>query len=95
MTYELEFSVQALKEWEKLNSTVREQFKNKLRERLNRPRVQKDKLSGQKDCYKIKLRNAGYRLVYQVLDDVVVVFVISIGKRERSEVYNAAHKRLR
>ena len=52
MTYELEFSVQALKEWEKLNSTVREQFKNKLRERLNRPRVPKDKLSGQKDCYK-------------------------------------------
>ena len=95
MTYELEFSVQALKEWEKLNSTVREQFKNKLRERLNRPRVPKDKLSGQKDCYKIKLRNAGYRLVYQVLDDVVVVFVISIGKRERSEVYNAAQKRLR
>lgn len=95
MTYELEFSVQALKEWEKLNSTVREQFKNKLRERLNRPRVPKDKLSGQKDCYKIKLRNSGYRLVYQVLDDVVVVFVISIGKRERSEVYNAAQKRLR
>ena len=95
MTYELEFSVQALKEWEKLNSTVREQFKNKLRERLNCPRVPKDKLSGQKDCYKIKLRNSGYRLVYQVLDDVVVVFVISIGKRERSEVYNAAHKRLR
>ena len=31
----------------------------------------------------------------QVLDDVVVVFVISIGKRERSEVYNAAQKRLR
>ena len=95
MTYELEFSVQALKEWEKLNSTVREQFKNKLRERLNRPRVPKDKLSGQKDCYKIKLRNSGYWLVYQVLDDVVVVFVISIGKRERSEVYNAAQKRLR
>ena len=95
MTYELEFSVQALKEWEKLNSTVREQFKNKLRERLNRPRVPKDKLFGQKDCYKIKLRNSGYRLVYQVLDDVVVVFVISIAKRERSEVYNAAHKRLR
>ena len=94
MTYELEFSVQALKEWEKLNSTVREQFGNKLRERLSHPRVPKDKLSGQKDCYKIKLRNAGCGLVYQVLDDVVVVFVISAGKRERGDIYKTAHKRL-
>ncbi|MBO9483463.1 type II toxin-antitoxin system RelE/ParE family toxin [Salinisphaera sp. G21_0] len=42
-----------------------------------------------------RLRNSGYRLVYQVLDDVVVVFVVSVGKRERSEVYNAAQKQLR
>lgn len=95
MTYELDFSALAWKEWQKLNSTVREQFKAKLRKRLKNPKVSKDKLSGQKDCYKIKLRNSGYRLVYQVLDDVVVVFVISVGKRERSEAYKAAQKRLR
>ncbi|MBO9484457.1 MULTISPECIES: type II toxin-antitoxin system RelE/ParE family toxin [Gammaproteobacteria] len=95
MTYELDFSALAWKEWQKLNSTVREQFKAKLRKRLENPKVSKDKLSGQKDCYKIKLRNSGYRLVYQVLDDVVVVFVISVGKRERSEAYKAAQKRLR
>lgn len=95
MTYELDFSALAWKEWQKLNSTVREQFKAKLRKRLKNPKVSKDKLSGQKDCYKIKLRNSGYRLVYQVLDDVVVVFVISVGKRERSKAYKAAQKRLR
>ncbi|WP_422466838.1 MULTISPECIES: type II toxin-antitoxin system RelE family toxin [unclassified Endozoicomonas] len=95
MTYKLDFSALAWKEWQKLNSTVREQFKAKLRKRLENPKVSKDKLSGQKDCYKIKLRNSGYRLVYQVLDDVVVVFMISVGKRERSEAYKAAQKRLR
>lgn len=95
MTYELDFSALAWKEWQKLNSTVREQFKAKLRKRLENPKVSKDKLFGQKDCYKIKLRNSGYRLVYQVLDDVVVVFVISVGKRERSGAYKAAKKRLR
>lgn len=31
----------------------------------------------------------------QVLDDVVVVFVVSIGKRERGGVYNPVQKRLR
>lgn len=30
MTYKLAFNVSALKEWKKLGSTVREQFKKKL-----------------------------------------------------------------
>lgn len=34
MTYSLEFLPSALKEWEKLGHTVREQLKKKLRERL-------------------------------------------------------------
>uniref|UniRef100_UPI0006ACB4ED type II toxin-antitoxin system RelE family toxin n=1 Tax=Escherichia coli TaxID=562 RepID=UPI0006ACB4ED len=33
-------------------------------------------------------------LVYQVIDEKVVVFVISVGKRERSEVYSEAVKRI-
>ena len=94
MTYELDFSKQALTEWQKLNSTIREQFKKKLHERLVIPRIPKDKLTGQPDCYKIKLKNSGYRLVYQVQDDIVIVFVISVGKRERSKAYKNAHKRL-
>ncbi|MCQ5003286.1 type II toxin-antitoxin system mRNA interferase toxin, RelE/StbE family, partial [Escherichia coli] len=36
----------------------------------------------------------GYRLVYQVIDEKVVVFVFSVGKRERSEVYIEAVKRI-
>ena len=39
MTYKLAFNVSALKEWKKLGSTVREQFKKKLQERLENPRV--------------------------------------------------------
>jgi len=38
------------------------------------------------DCYKIKLRSAGYRLVYQVRDGELVVSVIAVGKRERNHV---------
>jgi mRNA interferase RelE/StbE len=47
-----------------------------------------------KDCYKIKLRKAGYRLVYEVRDEEVVVLVVAIGKRERNAVYKTAAKRL-
>ena len=43
--------------------------------------------------YKIKLRNAGYRLVYEVRDREVLVLVVAVGKRERNEVYKAAARR--
>lgn len=39
MTYELAFDRRALKEWQKLGHTIREQFKKKLAERLENPRV--------------------------------------------------------
>ncbi|EAB9897857.1 RidA family protein [Salmonella enterica subsp. enterica] len=39
MTYKLAFNESALKEWKKLGHTIQEQFKKKLRERLENPRV--------------------------------------------------------
>ena len=73
MSFELAFLEEALKEWGKLDRTIREQFKSKLQERLENPRVPSAKLSGHADRYKIKLRSAGYRLVYEVRDKEVVV----------------------
>ena len=93
MTFRLEFLPSAFKEWEKLGHTIREQLKKKLRERLSLPRIPADALHGMPDHYKIKLRNAGYRLVYRVEDDRVVVTVVAVGKRERSDVYAAAKSR--
>ncbi|MBF7065398.1 type II toxin-antitoxin system RelE family toxin [Aliarcobacter butzleri] len=87
MTYNLEFKPQALKEWSKLGSTIKEQFKKKLEERLENPKVEKDKLSGYENVYKIKLKTAGYRLAYQVKDEEIVVLVLSIGKREKDKIY--------
>jgi len=86
--------VDAFKEWNKLDKAIKEQFKKKLKERLNNPRVESSRLSGMKDRYKIKLRSAGYRLVYEVDDGVIVVTVVAIGKRERNAVYKTAAKRL-
>ena len=87
MTYNLEFKPQALKEWNKLGSTIKEQFKKKLEERLENPKVEKDKLSGYENVFKIKLRTLGYRLAYQVKDEEIVVLVLSVGKREKEKIY--------
>ena len=96
MTYKLEFKKSALKEWSKLGSTLKEQFKKKLSERLEAPHVAPDRVTGMgaENVYKIKLRQSGYRLVYQVRDDIVIVTVLAVGKRERNEAYKKALKRL-
>ena len=93
MTYKLEFLPSARKEWDKLGHTLREQFKKKPAERLETPRIQADALHGMPDCFKIKLKSSGYRLVYEVIDERVVVSVVAVGKRERSAVYERAKKR--
>lgn len=45
MSFELGFLEEALKEWRKLDSNIREQFKAKLTERLKNPRMPSAKLS--------------------------------------------------
>lgn len=93
MSYELHFLEEALKEWRKLDETLRRQFKAKLQERLVTPRVPAAQLSRSANRYKIKLRSSGYRLVYEVDDAIIRVTVIAVGKRDRNEVYNQAQRR--
>lgn len=93
MTYDLQFLPSALKEWKKLNSTVKTQFKNKLKERLSNPKVPSSKLRNLKDHYKIKLRASGYRLVYKVDDKSITVTVVAVNKRNNSLVYDLSTKR--
>lgn len=87
MTYKLKFVPAALKEWEKLAPTLQAQFKKQLAERLDNPHVPASRLRGYESVYKIKLKTAGYRLVYEVLDDEIVIYVLAIGKREKDAVY--------
>lgn len=94
MSWYLEFDERALKEWRKLGSPIREQFKKKLAQILVAPRIEANRLRDLPDCYKIKLRSVGYRLVYQVQDEKITVFIVSVGKREHSSAYRDASKRL-
>ncbi len=93
MTFELRFKTEARKEWDRLGATVQKQLKKKLKERLENPHVPASKLYGSHNRYKIKLRSSGFRLVYEVLDDEIVVVVIAVGKRDRNAVYSKAAKR--
>jgi mRNA interferase RelE/StbE len=93
MTYKLRFLPAALKEWKKLAPPIQTQFKKKLEERLEQPHVQASRLSGYENVYKIKLRTAGYRLAYEVIDDELVVYVLAVGKRDKGAVYKKLQSR--
>ena len=93
MTYKLEFVRDAFKEWKALDVSIQNQFKKKLAQRLEEPEVTSARLIGSEHRYKIKLRSAGFRLVYEVHKQAVLVLVVAVGKRERNAVYKAAAKR--
>ena len=91
--YLLKFQSAARKEWDKLDGSIQIQFLKVFKRRLDEPRIPKASLAGMPDCYKIKLRELGYRLVYRVYDSEVIILVLAVGKRERNLVYDIAERR--
>lgn len=91
MTYSLEFHPKALKAWKELDKAVQTRFKKKLSERLENPDVPSARLRGDLSrFFKIKLSSTGHRLVYEIIEQESTLFVISVGLRDDSEVYEAA-----
>ena len=93
--YKIKFVPKALKEWHDLDGSVKEVLIKLLKKRLLEPRVPGAELQGElSDCYKIKLRKQGYRLVYQVIDQTLVVLILAVDKREKMAAYRSAITRL-
>jgi mRNA interferase RelE/StbE len=93
--YQLKFDRDALKEWKKLDGSIKEEFKKALTRRLKSPVVESSRLHGNlSNCFKIKSKSSGYRLIYTVDGEEVVVTVLAIGERDKLKAYNAARKRI-
>lgn len=88
--YKVIFVARAQKAFDRLDPSLQRQLARKLAERRINPRVPADKLRKMPDCYKIKLRASGIRLVYQVRDFALILLVIGVGKREGEEAYGLA-----
>lgn len=90
MTFRLQFHENAWQEWNKIDKSLREQFKKKLNTSLQKLSVKAARVSGGSDLYKIKLRATGFRLIYQIRNECVTVLLLTVGKRDRNAVYNTA-----
>ena len=92
--YRLKFVPDAWDEWQALDGSIKHALKPLLAKRLQTPHVPGAQLHRElAGYYKIKLLKQGYRLVYMVEGDVLVVLVLSVGKREDSAAYRAAARR--
>lgn len=93
--YRLKFLPEAIEEWNGLDGSVKEVLRKALKKRLQQPHTPGAQLHGDlRNCYKIKLRKQGYRLVYSVEDDALVVLVLAVDKREDMAAYRSAVERL-
>ena len=93
--YRLQFVPSAWAEWQAPHGSVKEPLRKLLQKRLDNPHMPGSELHGAlAGHYKIKLRKQGYRMVYGVQDDIVLVMVMAIDKREDSAVYQSAVARI-
>jgi mRNA interferase RelE/StbE len=93
--YRLQFVPSAWQEWQHLDGSVKEPLRKALRKRLDSPHVPGGALHGElHGYYKIKLRKQGVRLIYGVEDDILVVMVMAVDRREDGVAYRSAIARI-
>jgi len=96
--YNFEFHPEAKEELKKLNNSIQILFTKKLKQILNTPEIGINlgnknnlKLAGFKKVY---FNNKKHRIVYQIIEDKVIVYIIAVGKREEMDVYKKADSRV-
>lgn len=95
--YKYKFHPEAQKELAKLNHSVQILFTKILKKILNGPELGQDlgnknnlDLTGLKKMYFDQKR---YRVVYEVIEEEVIIYIVAIGKRDKMEVYEKAGER--
>lgn len=84
MSYEVQILPKAVRQIKALSVEVRQDILIAIQSLANVPRpIGVKKLSGEKDIYRVRL--GSYRILYRIVDKVLVVVIVSVGHRR--EVY--------
>jgi len=84
MSYEIQILPKATRQLKSLSIGVRQEVSRAIKSLADEPRsIGVKKLSGEKDIYRVRVGN--YRVLYQIIDKVLVIVVVSVGHRR--EVY--------
>ncbi len=84
MSYEVQILPKVARQIKALSIEVRQDISLTIQSLADEPRpIGVKKLSGEKDIYRVRVGN--YRVLYRIIDKVLVVVVVSVGHRR--EVY--------
>jgi mRNA interferase RelE/StbE len=85
VSYKVEFSKGASKQFAKLSDELQKRIQNKIDQLVDNPRPDGvAKLKNAENRYRIKI--GVYRVLYNILDDILLVTVVKVG--HRSKVYD-------
>ena len=74
----------ALKDFQKLDGSIKNEFRKLLRKRLQNPVIEKHRLHGDyKGHFKIKLKSSAFRLIYLVVEKELFVIVVEVARRDK------------
>jgi len=97
--YNFKFHPDAKKELKKLNNAIQILFTKKLKQIINSPEIGLDlgnknnlNLTGFKKVY---FNNKKHRIVYEIIQNEILIHIIAIGKREEMDVYKKASSRVK
>jgi len=80
MSYEVQILPKAMRQIKALSVEMRQDITLTIQSLANEPRpIGVKKLSGEKDIYRVRVGN--YRVLYRIVDKVLVVVVVSVGHR--------------
>jgi len=93
--YKIEFHPDVIsKDFPKLAEDVKKRLKSQLRKLSQNPycgESLRHKLKGYRKLYFDKKR---YRIIYRIIEEKIIIFVIAVGKRDKLEVYKISDKRV-
>ncbi|GAA6620129.1 type II toxin-antitoxin system RelE family toxin [Scytonema sp. NUACC26] len=80
MSYKIEFSNAASKQFRKLSESLQARIQIKIDELATEPRPNGvKKLKDRENAYRIQV--GAYRILYKIVDDILLISVIKIGHR--------------
>ena len=97
--YNFKFHPEAKKDLKSLNNSIQILFTKKLKQILISPEigiklVNKNNLN-LAELRKIYFNNKKYRIVYEIVESEILIYIVAIGKREDMEVYKKASNRVK
>lgn len=99
MAYRVEFLSEAAREFEQLDGSLKKVAAKQIDKLAERPELGEPlgkrmgiDLTGYRKIY---FGKKGYRIIYEIQRQKLVILIIGIGKRERAEIYREVAQRLR